>query len=119
MPRSRLVHALSFAVGLVMAGPVSAQVLPSQPVTFLDGRLTVSGDVSAAFSTSEHDTYFNYGDYQYDTMRLVRLGAAAALRLGPRVTAGADVRAEGETKGGPWRVYPVSLFLRVRPRPAA
>lgn len=115
MPQSRLVHALSFAAALVMAGPVSAQVLPSQPVTFLDGRLTVSGDVSAAFSTSDHGTYFNYGDYQYDTMRLVRLGAAASLRLGPRVTAGADVRAEGETEGGPWRVYPVSLFLRVRP----
>jgi hypothetical protein len=48
-------------------------------------------------------------------MRLVRLGAAASLRLGPRVTAGADVRAEGEAEGGPWRVYPVSLFLRVRP----
>jgi hypothetical protein len=66
-------------------------------------------------STSDHDTYFNYGDYQYDMMRLVRLGVGATLQLGPRASAVADVRTEGATDGGSWRVYPVSLFLRVRP----
>jgi hypothetical protein len=111
----RGVTVLCAAASLLSACPLFAQVLPSRPITFLDGRLTVSGDASAAVSTSDHDTYFNYSDYQYDTMRLVRLGVAASLRLGPRVTAVTEVRAEGETEGGPWRAYPVSLFLRVRP----
>lgn len=132
MPRLRLVPApgrplgrfrlsaralpwLGVAASLVSAGPASAQLLPSRPMTWLDGRLTVSGDASAGFSTSDHETYFNYGDYQYDTMRLVRLGVAASLRVGPRVSVVTEVRTEGEPEGGPWRAYPTSLFLRVRP----
>ncbi|HEX7485179.1 MAG TPA: hypothetical protein VF332_03440 [Vicinamibacterales bacterium] len=103
------------AVCALMPGWASAQVLPSHPITFLGGRLTVSGDGAVSFSTSDHDTYFNYGGYQHDTLRLTRLGVAATLRMGPRVTAVAEVRAEGETTGGAWRGYPVSLFLRVRP----
>jgi hypothetical protein len=106
---------LGAAVWVLVAGRVSAQVLPSYPITLLDGRLTVSGDGAVSFSTSDHDTYFNYGDYQHDTLRLTRLGVAVTLHMGPRVTAVADVRAEGETTGGPWEAYPVSLFLRVRP----
>jgi hypothetical protein len=105
-------------VCLAVAGSASAQHLPSVPVTFLGGRLAVSGDFSLAFSTSDHQTYFNYGDYQYDMMRLVRFGVAATLHAGSRVTAVADVRAEGELgelADGAARGYPVSLFVRVRP----
>jgi hypothetical protein len=94
---------------------VSAQGLPERPVTFLDGRLSVSGDASVSFSTSDNETYFNYGDYRYDMMRLIRVGAAASFRVASRVTAVADLRGEGEPNGGRARAYPVWLYLRVQP----
>jgi hypothetical protein len=103
------------SVWLASVATACAQWLPSTPVTWFGGRLVVSGDASVAMSTSDHDTYFNYSDYQNDTMRLVRLGLGAQLKLGARVTAVAEVRSEGEVTGGPWRVYPISSFIRVRP----
>lgn len=100
---------------LLAAASASAQWLPAQPVTWLGGRLVVSGDASIAYATSHHDTYFNFGDYQSDTMRLVRIGLGTTLRLAPRVAVVADVRAEGEVSGEYWHAYPVSLFLQARP----
>jgi hypothetical protein len=107
--------ALTGAAWLVSVSAASAQWLPSHPVTWLGGRLVVSGDASVSMSTSDHDTYFNYGDYDYDMMRLVRLGLAATLRLGTRVTVGVEVRGEGATEEWDWRVYPVTSFIQVRP----
>lgn len=106
---------LSAAVSLAVAAGAPAQPLPPGPFVFVDGRVTVSGDASVAFSTSDHETYFNYGDYQHDGMRLIRLGLAATLRAGPRVTAVADLRAEGGTADGGWQGYPVKLYASVRP----
>jgi opacity protein-like surface antigen len=100
---------------VALPAAASAQWLPEEPVTALGGRLAVSGDAAIGYSTSDHDTYFNYGDYQLDMMRLVRLGVRASLRAGARATVTTDVRAEGEVEGGPWRVYPISLALEVRP----
>ena len=107
--------ALTAGAWLVSGSAASAQWLPSQPVTWLGGRLVVSGDASVSMSTGDHETYFNYGDYDYDMMRLVRLGLAATLRLGTRVTLVAELRGEGATEEWDWRVYPVSSFIRVRP----
>jgi hypothetical protein len=113
--RAFVLTAAAAASWAMLARPASAQLLPSHPITLLGGRLSLGGDGSVAISTSDHESYFNYGDYQYDTMRLVRLGLAATLRLGSRVVAATEVRSEGETTGGAWRVYPVSLFVAVRP----
>jgi hypothetical protein len=104
-----------FVVCVLAPRPLSAQVLPSQPVTLFGGRMVVTGDASISYSTDDNRTYFNYGDYDYDTMRLIRLGLAASLRLGDRVTAVADMRVEAETPGHYWRGYPTWLYLRVRP----
>ncbi len=109
------VLALSAVAWLASTGTGAAQWLPATPVTWLGGRLVVSGDASVSMSTSDHRTYFNYGDYQYNMMRLARLGLGVTLRLGTRVSAATDVRAEGAVDGGSWRVYPTTLFLQVRP----
>jgi hypothetical protein len=112
--RAKTLAALSAVAWIASVTPARAQWLPAQPVTWLGGKLVVSGDASVSMSTSDHHTYFNYGDYQYDMMRLVRLGVGATLQLGTRASAVADVRAEGPTDGGPWRAYPISLAFQVR-----
>jgi hypothetical protein len=113
--RTRTLAVFAAVAWIASVTPAGAQWLPAQPVTWLGGKLVVSGDASVSMSTSDHDTYFNFGDYQYDMMRLVRLGAGATLQMGTRASAVADVRVEGPTDGGPWRGYPISLEVRVRP----
>jgi hypothetical protein len=100
---------------LATAGPALGQWLPAEPVTWLGGTLVVSGDASISYSTSDHGTYYNYGDYESDMMRLVRLGVGAALRLGSRASVLADIRTEGDVDHHEWRVYPISLVVSVRP----
>ena len=110
-----VVAALGVAALAVDVCRADAQWLPSQPIVALDGRLTISGDAAVSMSTSDHDSYYNYGDYAHDMMRLIRLGLAANLRLNSRVSAVADIRGEGETLESSWTAYPVALYLKVKP----
>jgi len=47
-----------------VSAPAAAQTLPSEPVTFGDGRVVVGGDISAAFGATDPG-FFNYTDYEY------------------------------------------------------
>jgi hypothetical protein len=101
--------------------PAAAQSLPSEPVVFGAGRVTMSGDVSATFSCAgktEPDSsschqdfgYFNYSDYQHSTLRLLRFDLSAAVRATNRFSVLADVRSEN---GNAPQAY--GVYLRVRP----
>src|SRR5256885_15183438 len=68
------------AIGLTFAFtvPTRAQGVPSEPIVFGDGHVTVGADVSATVSCAEtpetgscgKDTgFFNYSDYEYSTLR--------------------------------------------------
>ena len=94
----------------LLAAPVSAQGLPSEPISLAAGRLVVSGDVSGSIS-SEHDAgYLNAGDYGHDELRLLRLGLTAAWYPTDRLSVLGRVRTEG------WdTIEPYALFVRVRP----
>src|SRR5213078_3532565 len=78
--------------GVWLSLPASAQDLPSGPVTFGNGRVAVGTDISFSTST-EHDTdsdpvhagWFNYTDYEHDTMRLMRVGVTADVQLTDRI----------------------------------
>ena len=52
------------------AGPAAAQGLPSEPIALADGRVTISGDVSAGFG-SDDPGFFNYTDYQHSALRML------------------------------------------------
>jgi hypothetical protein len=108
-----------FMLGLCL--PATAQSLPSEPLVFGAGRVTVSGDVSATFSCAgktEPDStfchqdlgYFNYSDYQHSTLRMLRFDLSTAVRATNRVSVLADVRTEN---GSAPRAY--GLYVRVRP----
>jgi hypothetical protein len=86
-----------------------AQALPSEPVSLVDGHVTVSGDVSASIGTSDTG-FFNYSDYEHSLLRLFRFDLASAVKLNDRLSVLGEVRTENV---GPLRVY--ALYVRVRP----
>ena len=87
----------------------AAQTLPSEPIALANGRVTVSGDVSAAYG-SEDPGYFNYTDYDHSALRLLRLDLTAAVKAGPHFTLLGEIRSENFGA-----VRPYALYLRIRP----
>jgi hypothetical protein len=97
------------ALALCASSPLHAQMLPSDPIAFADGRVTLGGDVS--WSIAPEDTgFFNYTDYDHSSLRMVRLSLAAALQAGKHLALLAEVRSENG--GAP---APYGFYLRIRP----
>ena len=114
---------LTIGVGMIMSHclPTEAQILPSSPIVFGDGRLTIGGDVSAAFgcghstapgvpACAEDIGFFNYTDYEHSALRMVRIDIAGSLKAGERLTFLGEVRAENADT-----LEPYALYLRIRP----
>src|SRR6476620_1670746 len=108
----------AFLTAVCLCGTiVRAQELPTGPVSFAGGRVTVGADVSLSTSTEHddpsdptHSAWFNYTDYEHNTMRLARIGATADVRVAERVSVLAEIRSENGD-----RLLPYALFVRVRP----
>jgi hypothetical protein len=111
---------------LVLAGgtPAAAQVLPSEPLVFGAGRVTLSGDVSATYGCAQvpqqsgataswcgDDTgFFNYTDYDRSTLRMLRIDLNTAVRATRQLSILSDIRTEN---GAGIRAY--GLYLRFHP----
>jgi hypothetical protein len=109
---------------LVLASrtPARAQSLPSEPLVFAGGRVTISGDVSASYAcTSAADAsgtaacgadtgFFNYTDYDHSTVRLVRVDVKTAVRATHRLSILSDVRTENGAG-----LKPYGLYVRLHP----
>jgi hypothetical protein len=95
-----------------------AQGLPSEPIALANGRVTVSGDVSAGYACQPtHETvcgpdsgFFNYTDYDHSALRLLRIDLTAAVKAGPHFTVLGEIRTENLDT-----VRPYALYLRIRP----
>jgi hypothetical protein len=98
------------------AGLATAQVLPSEPIALANGRVTVSGDVSAGYACQlslgcgEDVGFFNYTDYDHSALRLFRVDLTAAVKAGPHFTLLGEIRSENLGA-----VRPYALYLRIRP----
>jgi hypothetical protein len=93
----------------------AAQTLPSEPIALADGRVTVSGDVSAGFG-SEDLGFFNYTDYEHSALRLLRVDVMAAAKAGPHFTLLGEVRSEMAVGAdGAATIRPYAFYLRIRP----
>lgn len=88
----------------------AAQSIPSGPVSAFDGRLVVGAEVVANIGDVDETAYFNYTDYEHNTLRLVRLALAANWRPTERLAFVGEVRTEDF---GQPRAY--AAYLRVRP----
>src|SRR5436190_6262368 len=92
-----------------VSAPADAQVLPSEPITFGDGRVTLGGDISATYG-SEDPGFFNYTDYDYSTLRMLRIDIAATISAGDHVAILGEVRTENFSN-----LQPYALYVRFRP----
>jgi hypothetical protein len=99
----------SILVVVANASAVRAQGLPSEPIALADGRVTVSGDVSATFGSPDPG-FFNYTDYEHSALRLVRIDVAAAAKAGPHFSLLGEVRSENIDT-----LQAYALFARIRP----
>jgi hypothetical protein len=106
---TRRAAAISLIGLCFVCAPARAQVLPSEPVTFGGGRVTLGGDVSATYG-SEDEGYFNYTDYEYSTLRMLRIDLSATFNAGDHVALLGEVRTENFSN-----LLPYALYLRYRP----
>ncbi|HMF96124.1 MAG TPA: hypothetical protein VKE96_17595 [Vicinamibacterales bacterium] len=109
---------LAWVVWALAASPAAAQLLPSEPIAFADGRVTVSGEVLATYGCElapddlcrNDQGFFNYTDYSHSALREVRIDGSAAVKAGPHFTILTEVRTENFSD-----VQPYALYLRIRP----
>ena len=97
-------------VALSAAAAAHAQGLPSEPVRALDGRLVVTGEVTATIGREDHEAYFNYTDYERNALRTIRLSLGAVWQPTARVAFVGEVRSEDFDSAGAYAAY-----VRVRP----
>ncbi len=106
---SRVLAVLT-AAWLLVPAAVSAQLLPSEPIQLVEGRIVLGGQVAAAASSAQDLGYFNYTDYGHNALRLIRLALSGSIEATERVSVLGEIQSEN------WdRVRPYALYLRVRP----
>lgn len=103
--------ALLVLLALVPRG-IAAQTLPAGPVTAFDGRLSVGAEVAATVGDDDHVAYFNYTDYEHNTLRMLKIALAAAWRPTSRIELVGEVRSEDFDE-----IRPYAAYVRVRPWP--
>ena len=102
-------RAVMFVAPLAIASGAAAQVIPSEPVTFGGGRVVIGGDAAVGVAPKD-EGFFNYSDYEQTTLRQVRLGVTALVRLSDRLSVLGELRAENFEY-----VTPVAIYARIRP----
>ncbi len=104
-----LVMAALVVVSLVGVRSASAQSWPTEPVTFLNGRLLFAGDASVTYGSPDPG-WFTYTDYGTNGMRRVRAGVTVEARASRRVVFLTELRAESGN-----RIRPYAWYIRVNP----
>jgi hypothetical protein len=119
----RTIGLLTLLVSLaVPAARADADLLPSRPITFGDGRVVVSGDVALSFGTAD-EGYFNLFDYSHDAFNVLTMSLSAEIRATDRISLVGQVVDEialREREPGPADrhvIYPYALYLKVQPVP--
>jgi hypothetical protein len=98
------------AAGLILAAALAAgRATAEEPRSILGDRLRLGGEVSGTLAPDD-EGYFNYSDYETNTLRLLRLDVAAEIRLARAASIVGDVRVENFESV---RVY--ALYLRLHP----
>jgi hypothetical protein len=103
--------AVFFIAWLGLASAATAQMLPSEPVTMAGGRVVLGADASVSVAPDDPG-FFNYSDYEHNTLREVRLGVTGSVRASDRLSFLGEVR--NENFGD---VVPFALYARITPLP--
>lgn len=94
------------------ARPVSAQVLPEQPISLAGGHIVFGAEVTATFAP-EDPGFFNYTSYEFSALRNLRLGVSTEIRANDRIQILGEVRLD---QGRVLEAY--GLYVRLRPWPS-
>jgi len=105
----RTVASLACLGVVLIAPPADAQSLPSEPIAFAGGRVTIGADVSATFGSLDPG-WFNYTDYEHSALRMLRVDVSAAVNAGDHLAIVGDVRSENVGA-----VRPYGFYARIRP----
>lgn len=109
--RTRQVGALLLLAALGWYADARAQVLPTEPISIGDGRIVLGAEATATIAP-EDEGFFNYTDYDYNTLRNVRVGLAAEVRAHERLSVLTEIRLDHGD------VQPYGFYVRIRPWPA-
>jgi hypothetical protein len=101
--------ALFAVLALSHSLPAYPQVLPSEPLSFAGGRVTVGGDVSVSVG-SEDSGFFNYTDYEHSALRLFHADVTTSVSMGGHLAVLGEMSTDN---GDQLRAY--ALYLRIRP----
>ena len=88
----------------------AAQGVPSEPVSVMGGRLVFSGEAALTFGTPDHESYFNYTDYERNALRNLRLSLAGIWQPSDRLAFVGEFRSEDFESAGAYAAY-----VRLRP----
>jgi hypothetical protein len=105
----RLGRTAAFVAVLHIGGSAHGQSVPSEPLTFGGGRVVIGGDAALGIAP-EDEGFFNYSDYEQTTLRQIRVGVSALVRLSDRVSLLGELRSENFAY-----VTPFALYARFRP----
>ncbi len=94
--------------------PAAGQAYSAPPTTGIGDRIVVSGQVSATAASADAG-YFDYSSYNDELLRRAQFDLSAAVRVTTRLFLIGDLRVEGSSTAGSWRVRPYSAFVRFRP----
>src|SRR5262245_61660580 len=100
------------AILLVLGASVPARAqraLPSEPLAFGDGRVTLGADVSASFAPQDLG-FFNSTDSDHSTLRMIRLALIASVKAGDHISFLTEIRTENFNRPEPYACY-----VRIRP----
>src|SRR5688572_29078254 len=86
------------------ADAAAGQTLPADPVSFGDGRVVLGGNIAAAVAPEDRG-FFNCGDYEQTTLRQLRLGLTALVRLSDRLSVLGELRSDNLESIEPFALY--------------
>ncbi|HEY7791486.1 MAG TPA: hypothetical protein VIC33_13285 [Vicinamibacterales bacterium] len=94
---------------LAVAPAARADVLPSAPISLVDGHLVIGAQASLTMSPRDPG-YFNDSDYDHNLLRLLRVSVSGVVHAGDHVSLLAELQTEN------WdALHPYAFYVRVRP----
>jgi hypothetical protein len=98
-------------LGLIVwvTSTVHAQTLPAEPVSFGNGKVTISGDAIVTVATKDSG-FFNYTAYDHSALRMLQLDVAGSAVAGDHLSVLGELRTQNFDAP---RL--MALYLRIRP----
>jgi hypothetical protein len=92
------------------AARANGQALPEGPVRAFDGRLSVGAEITATAGNGDDVAFFNFTDYEHNTLKLMRLSVSGLYRPVTWLALVGELRSEDLEEPIPYAAY-----VRIRP----